>query len=192
MPKQIGHHRAIQCELGADFGCIGKLRSRSFCCMWFHPADRNISSRNRKTLSCTENIRFEAAFRNVRLPVRFKRFSGSGKVLKHFLQGCACIDASRASWELIVDALKSCGRWLFNAYRFIPQRAILLRKMGKRVGAFFLDEILISLLHQNSTYNSAKPHTAPKAPNTVPPKTKYSSKNTTHPPRFALKSVLGT
>ena len=35
MTKQIGHHRAIQSELGADFGCIGKLRSRSFVACGF-------------------------------------------------------------------------------------------------------------------------------------------------------------
>ena len=95
-------------------------------------------------------------------------------MLKNFLQGCACIDASRATWKLILHALKSCGRWLFNAYLFTPQRAILLRKMGKRIGALFRDAILISLLHQSNTYSSKKPHTVPKAPNTVPKHTKYN------------------
>ena len=49
--KPFCRHRAFQSELGADFLRIGKLRSRSFRCMWFHPAIRNIASRNRKTLS---------------------------------------------------------------------------------------------------------------------------------------------
>ena len=68
--------------------------------------------------------------------MRFKHFFGSGKLFENFAQRFICIHASRASWKLIFDALKSCGRRLFNAYRFNPQLAILLHKMGKRIGAF--------------------------------------------------------
>ena len=70
-------------------------------------------------------------------PLRFKHFSGSGKLFKNFLQKCAFIHASRASWMLIFDALKILGRWLPNAYRFVPQVVILRHNGAKRIGASF-------------------------------------------------------
>ena len=105
--KPFCRHRAIQSELGTGFLRIGKLRSRSFRCMWLHPAIRNIASRNRKTFSWPEKILFEAAFLKVRFLLRFKHFSGPGKLLKQSLQRCSFTCASRASWKLILDALKS-------------------------------------------------------------------------------------
>ena len=134
--KPFCRHRGFQSELGAYFLRIGKLRPRSFRCVWFHLANRNIASRNRKTLSLPENTRLGAAFLKMRFPLRFKHFSGPGKLLKQSLQRCTFICASRASWKLIFDALKSWDRWLFNACRCTPQLAILLRKMAKRIGAF--------------------------------------------------------
>ena len=55
--KWICRHRGFQSELRADFLRIGKLRPRSFRCMWFHPAIRNIALRNRKTLSCNRKLK---------------------------------------------------------------------------------------------------------------------------------------
>ena len=134
--KQIDRHRAFQSELGADFLRIGKLRSRSFRCMWFHPIIRNIASRNRKTFSWPENTWFETALLKVRFPLRFKHFSGPGKLLKQSLQRCTFICASRASWKLIFYALKSWERRLLNAYRFNAQLVILRRNGAKWMGPF--------------------------------------------------------
>ena len=85
----------------------------------------------------SENIRFETASLKMRFPLRFKHFSLSGNLFKNFLRRLTFIHASRTSWELIFDALKSWERWLFNACRFSPQLAKLLRKMAKRIRAFF-------------------------------------------------------
>ena len=101
-----------------------------------------------KHFHTTENTRSETAFLKMYFLLRFKHFSGSGKLFKNFRQRGAFIDASRASCELIFDALKSWHRWLSNAYRFIPQFAILFRKMGKRIGNYFGGAILDPLLYQ--------------------------------------------
>ena len=73
----------------------------------------------------------------MRFLLRFMYFFGSEKLLKFLLQRLIHINASRASWELIFDALKSCDRWLFNAYRFVFQLVIFGRNGIKRIGAFF-------------------------------------------------------
>jgi hypothetical protein len=77
--KRICRHRSFQSELGADFLSIGKLRPRSFRCMRFHHAVRNIASGNREKLSLPENTRFEAAFPKMRFPLRFGHCSGPEK-----------------------------------------------------------------------------------------------------------------
>ena len=73
----------------------------------------------------------------MRFPMRFMHFFGPGTLFVFFLQRVIHINASRASWELIFDALKSCDRWLFNAYRFVFQLVIFGRNGIKRIGAFF-------------------------------------------------------
>ena len=85
----------------------------------------------------------------LRFSLRFKHFSGSGKLFKIFLQRCACINASRASWELIFYTLKSCDRWLFSAYRFVAQFAILRRNGAERNGTFNCNFIIVPKLQKS-------------------------------------------
>ena len=96
-----------------------------------------------KHFHAPENTRLDTALLKMRFPLRFKHFSGSGKLLKYLLQRLIHINASRASWKLIFDALKSCDRWLFNAYRFVFQLVIFRRNGIKRIGAFFVSNILV-------------------------------------------------
>ena len=84
-----------------------------------------------KNFRMPENIQFGTAFLKMHFPLLFKHFSGSGKSFKNFWQRFACINISRASCELIFYASESWDRWLFNAYRFILQLAILRHKMAK-------------------------------------------------------------
>ena len=80
--KPFCRHRAFQSELGADFLRIGKLRSRSFRCMWFHHVIRNIASRNCKTLSCTRKHPIGHRLAKNAFSIAFYAFCGSGKLLK--------------------------------------------------------------------------------------------------------------
>ena len=77
-------------------------------------------------------------FDNIVFLCVFMHFFGSGKLFEILVQRLIFIIASRTSWELIFDALKSCDRWLFNAYRFVLQFVILRHNGINRIIAFLV------------------------------------------------------
>ena len=90
-----------------------------------------------KNFRTPENIQFDHAFLKLCVVLRFKHFSWSGKSCKNFWQRFVSTKASRASCELIFYASESWDRWLSNAYRFIPQFAILRHKMEHLYATYF-------------------------------------------------------
>ena len=101
--------------------------------------------KNAKTFHTPENIRLDNAFLKMHVLLRFKQFFGPGKFFKVFLQRFASTEPSRASCELIFGASESWDRWLSGAYRFIPQFAILRRKMGYWIGTYFQNSVFHGL-----------------------------------------------
>ena len=91
-----------------------------------------------KWLKCAKNIVTNNVFcRNGKCVLC--TFLGSGKLLNIFLQSWK-IDPHKcfqSELEAYFHALKSCNRWLFNAYRCFPQLVILRHDGAKRIGALF-------------------------------------------------------